>query len=339
MKHTALFISGALAAGAFLAGRTAAFADTPPAPLALAQTVQVPGGNAKFDFMLADRQNGRIYAAHPGKGTLVVLDLKTNTVQQIDTDGKVNGIAVDRKDNKLFADGGNQKVVVFNLATLAKEDEIPLTGPADDAIFVSKTDTLYVDHDDGKEAWVIDAATDKITGTVALADAPEVVAYDGKTDKIYQNIKPANEIQVIDPSTNQVVATWPTAPMESPHGLVIDSKDSRIFDAGSGKVDAIDIATGKVVQTIDIAPGYVDQIAYDGHEHRLYCASSVGALSVLSTDGGSLSLLGIVTVPKGTHTLAVDPTDHGVWISCYDDTNSMLEKYKAPQTADAAAGG
>lgn len=322
---------GALAAGALLVAQPATvFADAPAAPLVLVQTVPVPGGAGHFDFMTADRRMGRIYAAHPGKGTLVVLDLKTNAVQQLDTDGKVNGIAIDHKDNKLFVDGGNQKVVVFNYTTLAREDEIPLTGPADDAVLDPKTDTLYVDHDDGTEAWVIDAANDKITGTITLQASPEVVAYDEHTDKLYQNIKPDNEIDVIDPSTNQVVSTWPTAPMESPHGLVVDSKDGRIFDAGNGKVDAIDIASGKVAQTVDIAPGYVDQIAYDGHDHRLYCASSVGALSVLSTDGGTLALLGIVPVPKGTHTLAVDPTDHGVWVSCYDDTNSFLQKYKAP---------
>jgi DNA-binding beta-propeller fold protein YncE len=315
-------------------------ADTPaasPAPLVLAQTVPVSGGAGHFDFMQPDRRAGRIYASHPGKGTLVVLDLKTHTVQQIDTNGEINGIVVDRADNKLFACGGNQKIEVFNHDTLAKTDEISLTGPADDLVLDTKTDTLYVDHDDGTEAWVVDAKTDKLTGSVTLAGAPEVVAYDSTSDKLYQNIKPANEIQVIDPATNKVVSTWPTAPMESPHGLVVDSRNNRIFDAGNGKVDVIDLQSGKVLQTIDIAQGYVDQIAFDRSQNRLYCASSVGALSVIDTSGDKVSLLGIVTVPKGTHTLAVDPTDHGVWVSCYDDTSSFLQEYKAPGAPQTAA--
>lgn len=336
MKHT---LAIALAAGAMFSFQAMAHADTPAgtAPLVLAQTVPVSGGAGHFDFMQPDRRAGRIYATHPGKGTLVVLDLKTHAVQQIDTNGEVNGVVVDRADNKLFACGGNQKIEVFNHDTLAKTDEISLTGPADDLVLDTKTDTLYVDHDDGTEAWVVDAKTDKITGSVTLAGAPEVVAYNSRTDKLYQNIKPANEIQVIDPASNKVVSTWPTAPMQSPHGLVIDNAKGWIFDAGNGKVVVIDINTGKVLQSIDIAPGYVDQIAYDTNQQRLYCASSVGSLSVVSASGDQASLLGIVPVPKGTHTLAIDPTDHGVWVACYDDTSSFLQEYKAPGSAQTAA--
>ena len=321
-----------LAACAALLGGLAPLTAHADAPLLTpGKPVVVPGGSAHFDFMAVDAKNHRLLASHPGKGTFVVYDLQTSNLQQLDTDGKVNGEAWDRDDNKLFVGGGNMKVVVFDLTTLKKLGEITLTGPADCLAFDSANDTLYADHDDGKEVWAINGATDKITASIPIADAPEVMVYDKKSDRLYQNIKPANEIQVIDPATNAVVATWPTAPMTSPHGLAIDRKTRRLFDAGQGQVDLIDMTTGKVLSTVAIAPGYVDQIAFDAGNGHLYCASSVGDISVVTeTPAGTLTLLGTVATPKGTHTLAVDPQTHTVWAATYDDQNSYLQPYTLP---------
>ena len=305
-----------------------AHADSPL--LVPGKAVAIPGGSAKFDFMAFDDDNHRILASHPGKGTFVIYDTQAGTVQQLDSDGEVNGEAIDRADNKLFVGGGNQKVLVFDLTSLKKTDEISLTGPADCLTFDSKNDTLYADHDDGKEVWTINASTDKITGSVAIADAPEVLVYNKKADRLYQNIKPANEIQVINPATNTVEATWPTAPVTSPHGLAVDSKAQHLFVAGAGKVALIDMATGKVLSSVDIAPGYVDQIAFDKGSKKLYCASSVGDISVVQETDDTITMLGMVSVPKGTHTLAVDTVTHTVWASTFDASGSYLQPYAIP---------
>jgi len=324
MKHN-------IALAALLGSLTALSAQrvpAAPAPLTAHKTVVVPGGSAHFDWMLVDAPRHRLYASHPGKGTLVVYDLSTGTVRQVDTDGEVNGEAVDEADNKLFVAGGNQKVVVFNLKTLAKTGEIPLTGPADTIAFDPKNGTLYVDHDDGAEVWTVDAKTDKVTGSVPIAGAPEFVFYDAATDRLYQNIKPANCTQVINPSTNTVEATWSTAPMTSPHGLAIDDRTSRVFAAGSGKAVMMERATGKVLASVNIAPGYVDQIAFDPANRRLYCASSPkgepSQVSVVQESASGMTLLGSVPVPPGTHTLAVDPQTHHVWVSSAGDKDSLL---------------
>ena len=111
------------------------------APLLTPQTpIVVPGGPGGFDYMQIDSAEHRLYASHPGKSTLVVLDLNTNAVQQIPTGSKINGIAVDDADNKLFTAGGGGKVVVFDNTTLAKTAEITLSGPGDDIVLDPKTD-------------------------------------------------------------------------------------------------------------------------------------------------------------------------------------------------------
>ena len=301
-------------------------------PLLVPQVaVEVPGGPGGWDWMLVDTPRHRLLASHPGTKTLAVLDLKTKALTQVPTDVAINGIAVDAADNKLFTAGGGEKVVIFDNTTLAKTGEIALSGPGDDIVLDPKTNTLYVCHDDGAEDWIVDAKTNALTGSVTIAGAPEYVAYDAGADRLYQNIKPANVVQVINPATHAVEASWPTAPMTSPHGLAIDAKTRRVFAAGQGKVVMLDQKTGKVLASADIAPGYVDQIAFDEGKKRLYCAcGDAGAISVVGESDTGLTLLGTVPTHKKSHTLAIDPATHAVWISYTDATGSYLQQYTAP---------
>ena len=327
-----------LAACAALLSTLAVPALAADTPLLTPQTpVVVPGGPGGFDWMLVDAPRHRLLASHPGKSTLVVLDLKTKTIQQIPTGVEINGIAVDEADNKLFTAGGGQKVVVFDNTTLTKTGEIALTGPGDDIVLDPKTDKLYVCHDDGAEDWVFNAKDNTLAGTVTIAGAPEYVAYDPGTDRLYQNVKPANVTQVIDPATNKVVATWPTAPMTSPHGLAVDPKTQRVFSAGQGQVVMMDQKTGKVLSSVSIAPGYVDQIAFDADSGRLYCAcGDAGVISVVQEGQTDITLLGNVPSHHKSHTLAVDPGTHAVWISYSAADNGYLQQFTLP--ADDKAG-
>ena len=327
MKFQCLAVGTAILA--LLAGSPVLAADKPL--LAPQAPIEVPGGPGGWDWMLVDAPRHRLLASHPGTKTLAVLDLKTQTVQQLSTGVEINGIAVDAADNKLFTAGGGQKIVVFDNTTLAKTDEVALTGPGDDIVLDPKTDTLYVCHDDGAEDWIINAKTDALIGSVTIAGAPEYVAYDAATDRLYQNIKPANITQVINPLTHAVEASWPTAPMTSPHGLAIDSKMHHVFAAGQGMAVMLDQKTGKVLASVAIAPGYVDQIAFDEGKKRLYCAcGDAGAVSVVIETDAGLTLLGTVPTHKKSHTLAVDPATHAVWISYTDAGGSYLQQYTTP---------
>lgn len=307
-------------------------ADT--APLAPQAPVTVPGGPGHFDFMGFDAPMHRVLACHPGSKQLVVLDTKSNQITQIDT-GEVNGCGIDEPDNKYFTAGGNQDVVVIDRATLQKVTDIPMPGKCDDVLYEPKNAMVYVDNDDGTLVWVIDPKTDKITTSITIAGAPEVLVYDPNTDKLYQNIKPADEIQVIDPATNTITATWPTAPVTSPHGLAIDPKHGRLFTAGrNGQIAEIDIKTGKVTSTCNIQPK-VDEIVFDASAKRIYCACSSGFVSVVKVSKKGLTNVGDVPVATGAHTIAVDPDTQTVWISYADTTNSYLLPLSTSQVASA----
>jgi len=268
--------------------------------------------------MRVDANSDRVFATHKGTKSVAIVDLKTDTALPSVTVGTAQGIAIDRRDNKIFlGDEDEQKIVVLDYATLKKTGEIAVTGPVDDVAFCPKNGMVYADKDNGEEVWVIDAKTEKIVATIKVPTAPEKIEYDRTSDRIYQNIKSNNSVQVIDPATNRVEKTIDTMPATGPHGLVIDGMGQRLFSAGSnGKLVSIDLKTGKVTSDVDIEKG-VDQIAYDRGNKRIYCACK-GAISVVQETDDGMKLIGSVTTPKGCHTITVDNKTHAVW-TCYSD--------------------
>jgi DNA-binding beta-propeller fold protein YncE len=297
------------------------------APLVEGKTFDCPKGG-RFDVLAFDSKFHRVLAAHPGAKTLAVLDTETGKIEEIET-GAVNGVAVGGKLNRIFAAGPDQTLVILDRETLKIEKTITLGGPGDVVAVDSKRGQVYVSHDDGTEDWVFDGSTFAPVGNVTIEEAPEFVDYDSHTDRVYQNIKSTNHMQVIDPSTRSVVATWPTAPMSSPHGLFLDKKNGKAYSVGrNGKLVTLDMATGKVLATTEVAPG-TDQIAADTKIGRLYSPGS-GKLTVVDISGDIPKVIGEISIPKGTHSVTVDSKSHDVWIAYGDDTSAHIMQLKQP---------
>lgn len=293
------------------------------APLTMDKTVELPKAGG-FDAMAYDSDNHRILASHSGAGTLAVLDTETGAVQEIET-GAINGVAVAKKLDRYFVAGGSSEFVALDRKTLKIVGRVPLTGPADIVAVDTKRGQVYVAHDDGTENWVFDGSTLKLLGTVTVEEAPEFMEYDKATDRVYENIKSSNHLQVIDPEKRKVVATWDTAPMQSPHGIALDKKAGHAYAAGkNGKLVVLDMATGKVLKTVDVAPG-TDGIAIDAKLGRVYVPGK-GKMTVVSTADDSV--VGEVELPLGAKNCAVDTSTHAVWVNVSDAKGARLVSFR-----------
>ena len=99
--------------------------------------ITIAGGPGAFDWMRIDARSNRVFATHKGTKTVAVVDpcnrhwpLPSATV------GTAQGIAIDRRDNKIFlGDEAEHKVVIVDYATLKKTGEIAVTGPVDDVLY------------------------------------------------------------------------------------------------------------------------------------------------------------------------------------------------------------
>lgn len=291
--------------------------------------IVLPGPAGKFDWMMVDAIRHRLLAAHRDANTAEILDLKTGKLIGSVKTGAAQGVAMDR-NLYFFGDEKDQKVVIIDAKTLKLTKEIAVPGEVDAMAYDDVHHKLYVDHDNGKDVWVIDPSSAKMVATISIDGAPEFVEYDKLTNKVYQAIKTTNTVAVINPVTYKVEKSWSTLPAEKPHGLAIDSKSGRLFTAGSnGKLVVIDLKTGKVTGSVDIAKR-VDQIAFDPGTHNICCACA-GFVSVANeAPDGSLKAVKDIATHKGAHTLAIDPDTHAVWLSYTDEAHSYLQRVDIP---------
>ena len=303
-------------ATSFLIGAAARAAD---APLRKDDPIPVAGTQGGFDFLEVDPAAAVLLCPHAGNGTLDVIDLATGKLRVSIPTGKAQGVAVDAQAKAYYVSVSKEtKLVLVDAASAKVTGEVPLPGPADVMAFDPKNGTAYIGHDDAAEVWAVDVKARRVVASIPLPEGPEAIVYDAVHDRVYANSKSGNLVVVVDPAVNKPIASWPTAPAQAPHGSALDAEGNRLFVAGgNGKLVAIDLSSGKVVATADMAPG-VDQIAYDPALKRVYCASGKGTLSVLDASSG-LSPLGDVPTQPGVHSVAVDPQSHAVWIAYATD--------------------
>lgn len=296
-----------------------------------ASPVKLTGTKGKFDFIAVDAARRRLLAAHTGNGSLDVIDLdKSELIKSVPT-GAAQDCAVDTKGNRyLVSVSKPPQLAIVDAESLAVTGTVPLKGPADLLAIHPVSGRAYVDHDDAKQVWVVEPTHKQIVATVELpSDSPEGLAFDAAGDRLFQAMKTASTMLVIDVATDKVTATWPTTPATAPHGIALIPEAGAIAIAGgNAKVVLMSQQDGKILASEEI-PMRVDQIAYDGELHRLYCASGLGKLAILGVEGGHLKKLGEVSTSEGAHSVAIDPKTHTVWVAYAKGEESFVQAFAA----------
>ena len=171
----------------------------------------------------------------------------------------------------------------------------------------------------------------KVIGTVDLpSEGPEDLAFDASGQRLFQAMKTAGTMAVIDVATNKVTANWPTAPASQPHGIAVVGGEAIAISGGNGKLVLMGQADGRVLASVDI-PARVDQIACDPGLHRVYCASGLGQIAVVSVENGQLKSLGTIATTDGARSVAVDAKTHAVWVAYAKNEGSFVQEYTCPQ--------
>jgi DNA-binding beta-propeller fold protein YncE len=295
------------------------------------EPIALTGTHGKFDFLTIDAAQRRLLAAHTGNASLDVIDLDRHVLIKSIPTGAAQSSSIDEKGNRYFvAVSKPPQTVIIDAAKLEEIGKVPLAGPADISAFHPPSGKVYVDHDDAKEVWVVDPASQKVTATVELpGDAPEDLGFDPTNQRLFQALKTSSVIAVIDVAENKVFASWPTAPAQAPHGMaMMPNDDAFLVAGGNGKLVLMSQKDGRVLSSVDI-PARVDQIAYDPELRRVYCASGTGKIAVVGVDHGQLTNLGEVDSSVGCHSITVDVSTHTVWIAYAAGDASFVRPFSA----------
>ncbi|MDQ2872315.1 MAG: hypothetical protein M3R35_04185 [Candidatus Eremiobacteraeota bacterium] len=288
------------------------------------QQISQPGG---FDYMTVDAVRRRVYAAHGGASSLLIVDADTGKPLGTVKVGPMAGVAVDPANGHVYTgDGDDNAISEVDPVSMKEVHRVAVDGHVDAIAYDPSLHRIYGDEDDGTRIFVIDTTTFKQIGTVALpGHKPEYLQIDPKTHVVYQNIANMSEIAVIDPTTLKVTRTIATPEITNNHPLQLDTLHDELLVGGENNKMSIYKTDGTKVQTVDF-PTRVDQCDLDNASSTLVCAAG-GKLTIVKTDGTSLTIAQQADVPKGVHTTTIDPKTGNVFVVYGNKDSAYIQKF------------
>mgnify|MGYP001336792438 CR=1 FL=1 len=283
----------------------------PLLPVAPPQTVS---GSGFFDYVTIDAVHRRVYAAHAGAASLLIVDADSgNVIGQVKV-GPMAGSAPDTTTGHVYTGNGDgNSVSEVDVNALREVQRLPVAGAVDAIAYDPQFGRIYADEDNGTRLFVVNAKTFRLVATVQLpGHKPEYLAINPATHEIYQNIATSSEFVVIDPATLTVVRTIKTPEITNNHPLQYDAAFNQVIVGGAnGKLSGYTPA-GNRLWTVDVPR--MDQCDLDRQRHWIACAGS-GKLTLLSNDGKNPpAIMAQIAVSPGVHTVAIDPKTGDIWI-------------------------
>jgi DNA-binding beta-propeller fold protein YncE len=287
-----------------------------------------------FDYITVDSSARRVYVSH---GTEIkVLDADSGAVVgNIAGLKQDHGVAVAQEFGRGFiTDGGDGKIIIFDLKTLKTIGEAKADKDADSIVYDPVSKRVFSMNGDSHNSTVIDAKTGAAVGTISMGGGPEFAVADGK-GTVFVNIEDKNELVAIDTTTLKIKSRWPLAPAGAPTGLAIDLDHRRLFSAGRNpqKLVVLDADSGKVLQSFAISAG-VDAVAYDPGTSLIFASTRDGMIHVFHQDSpDKYSEVEAVKTEYGAKTMGLDTVTHNLFVDTVDfaPTPAPTAEHPRPQ--------
>ncbi len=268
-----------------------------------------------FDYVTSDANARRIYAAHTGSHTLLIVNADTGkVVGQVET-GTLHGVAVDPQNGHVYTgDGTDRTVSEVDPVSMTVVRTADVDGNVDAIAYDPTLHRIYADEDDGTHIFVVDAKTMKQVASITIpGHHPEYLAVDPQTHDVYQNIDDLGEVAVIGAVPMKVMRTFPTPAIQKNHPLQYDATYHILMVGGKNSTLAAYSREGKLLGSATIQPS-VDQCSYDPATHLIACAGSGKVVVVSLSPKGDLKVTASIDVDKDVHTLAFDAKTGNIWI-------------------------
>jgi DNA-binding beta-propeller fold protein YncE len=290
-----------------------------------------------FDYIAVDSAARRVYVSH---GTEIkVLDADSGAlVGNITGLKQDHGVAVAQEFGRGFiTDGGDAKVIIFDLASLKVIGEAKADKDADSIVYDPASKRVFAMNGDPHTSTVIDAKTGSVVGTIELGGVPEFAVADG-AGTVYVNIEDKNELVAIDSATLKIKSRWPVAPAGAPTALAMDVKHKRLFSTGRKPqmLVVMDADSGKVIQSFPISAG-VDAAAFEPETGLLFASTREGMIHVYHEDSpDKFSEVETVKTEFGAKTMGLDTKTHNLFVDTADfaaPAAPTAERPNPPRTA------
>ncbi len=288
------------------------------------------GGGHRWDYLSVDTLNNKLFISH--SNMVNVVNLSTNIlIGEIKGLNHSHGVAtVDEFEKGFISNGGNNTVTIFNLKTLKKIKDVPVTGKGPDAIVYDPfSKRIFTFNGGSGNATAIEAKTGKVAGTISLDGRPEF-AVSNEKGKMFVNLEDKNAIEEFNPVTLKEIAKWSVTPGTNPSGLAIDRKNNILFSGCRNNMMVIvDANTGKVITHLPIGKG-VDGCCFDPSDNLAFASCWDGTLTVISEESPqNFRVAYKVETMQGARTMTLNENTHDIYTSTMiNKTNSKGNNFK-----------
>jgi DNA-binding beta-propeller fold protein YncE len=279
--------------------------------------IPIPG-DGDWDYVAADSDARRLYVSHNTE--IVVLDLDSGAiVGKISGGPDMHGAAIAAEFGRGFISESNPgSVVIFDLKTLAKIEEVRVGDDPNGIIYDHLTKRIFTADRGSKRITAIDAKTGKIVGTIDnLGGRTEHLASD-EAGHVFLNMQDRNTLLKLDAKDLKVLETWSTAPCQAPSSMDMDRAHSRIIIGcrGEGMMIVVDATSGKIVASNPIGGG-VDAAEFDPKTGLAYFSTGAdGALWIFrQKTPDQYELVEKVPTIAGARTMAVDRKTGRIYVA------------------------
>jgi DNA-binding beta-propeller fold protein YncE len=286
--------------------------------------VPMPGPPVRFDYQSLDTTTDRLYIAHLGAGTLLVVDVRNRRViADVNGFSEVHGVWVVPELGRVYASvTGRRQVAVVDAKSLTMIARIDGIDYPDGIAYAPNVRRVFVSDEHGGADAVIDVFADTLVARIPLGGEAGNTVYDPVTACILVAVHQKNEIAVIDPETDTIVARISVPGIQSPHGIALDVPRRIAFVAGqtNAHVAVLDLTSGQVIASYGVGAD-PDVLAFDPAWGRLYVGTESGTVSAFTEIAapGGIRLVheGDFALPHA-HTVAVDPRTHLIYFPLQD---------------------
>jgi len=237
------------------------------------------GAPEKFQYVLFDAPNHRVFVAHGSEVTVVDAG-SLKVVGHVGGLSGAHGIALVPGGHGYADSGRSATVSVFDQKDFRVLASLKADIDAYAVIYDPASRHVFVMNDDAGNITVIDPARDKVIDTISVGPGLESSEADGQGHLFIAHSE-AHQVLRIDTRRNVADRRWPVADCGEPHGLALDTARQRVFvSCPEGGLLVLDSQNGRRVAALPIGIGG-DSLLFDAARRRIYSANAVGTLSVI----------------------------------------------------------
>lgn len=329
LKHL-LFTSApvALLLGACSADRPAAVS---PGGHHVVERIAGPDGG--YDYLSVDSAAKKLFVAREYGVMAVALDSGALTGRLIEANDVSAVLVLPNTGLMLSTIYGEDKVVIFDRATGARQGEIATGKSPDAAAFDRASGLVFVMNAKSNDATVIDPAAKKMVATIAMGGKPEAAVSDG-AGRMFVNIEDTSEIAVIDVARRTVVGRYKLPGCEEPTGIALDPASGTLISACHNRiVKLIDAKTGADRGSVPVGENS-DGAIFDAGRRLAYIPSKDGTLTIFGLDKAAKPHdIETVKTAVGARTAALDPATGRLYLAAAQTTTDAKgEEQQVPGT-------